>query len=189
VLCNLSEAEHTHPRLQSNQKDIELPVEPGSRSTPERFVPRTPHEDQSLLSVAEMGTLSQEVADDVGILQEFFRNRDQLMAGLFGSKLRRSPTRDELIRQIVLQFAQGSRRNIAFYAHACSYLATEPSVRSELELLAHKGLVRFIDEPANKRSKVVAPTKRLIQFYNVQMPRLRTEVLALLRKFGTVPGV
>ena len=80
----------------------------------------------------------------------------------------------------MLQFAQGNRMRIAFYVRACSFQATAPSVRSELDLLAHAGLIELLDEPSDRRATFVVPTTKLVSFYNEQMPRLRREVLRFL---------
>lgn len=130
--------------------------------------------------VADFGTLNAQAAEDIAVMQEFLSNRDRIMSSLFGRSLRRNPTRDELLRQIMLQFAQGNRRRIAFYVRACSFQATAPSVRSELDLLVHTDLVELMDEPSDRRATLVAPTTKLVSFYNEQMPRLRNEVLHLL---------
>ena len=130
--------------------------------------------------IAEFGSLSRQAGEDITILQEFFRNRDRHMAHLFGANVRRNPTRDELLRQIMLQFAEGQQRRMAFYVQACSHLASQPAIRSELELLAHANLVVLLGEPGYRRARLVAPTRRLVNFYNTQMGNLRTEVLILL---------
>ncbi len=139
--------------------------------------------------IADFGTLDAQAAQDIALMQEFLSNRDRVMAGLFGKSLRRNPTRDELLRQIMLQFAQGHRRRIAFYVRACSFQATAPSVRSELDLLVHTDLVELLDEPSDRRATLVAATTKLVSFYNDQMPRLRREVLRLVNAAPVIHAV
>ena len=155
----------------SGKKQIEdstCPTRPGSP----RKKPAAP--------LAEPGSLHPEVASDIAVLHEFFGNRDRLIARLFGRAVRRNPVRDELLRQVMLQFASGVQRSTSFYIRACSFLATAPSVRSELTLLAHAELIRLCDNTSDKRAKLVAPTAPLVNWYNEHMPSLRREVMALL---------
>lgn len=132
--------------------------------------------------IATFGALNAHVAADIAILQEFFSNRDRIMAQLFGRPLRRNPVRDELLRLIMLEFSQENQRRIAFYVRACSCHATAPSIRSELDLLVHADLIRLVDEPYDRRAKSVAPTTKLVSFYNERIPQLRKEVLSLIEQ-------
>ncbi len=132
-------------------------------------------------SIADVGLLSEDVAADVAMLQNFFATRERQMSALFGKTLRRHPVRDELMRLLILEYAAGRRRRPAHYIKECASLATAPSVRSELHLLEHSGLVKLIDDVSHKGASLVAPTRKLIDFYNDQMPRLREAVLELLK--------
>ncbi len=131
-------------------------------------------------SIADVGLLSEVVASDVAMLQRFFAARERQMSILFGRTLRRHPVRDELMRLLILEYAAGRRRRPAHYIKECASLATAPSVRSELHLLEHAGLVKMIDDDSHQGASLVAPTRKLIDFYNGQMPRLRETILELL---------
>jgi hypothetical protein len=131
--------------------------------------------------IAELGLLTDIVAADVAMLQSFFSAREAQMATLFGRKLRRNPVRDELIRLVVLEYAAGHRRRPAYYIKKCASLATAPSVRSELHLLQHVGLIVMIRDATHAKASLVAPTQRLIDFYNFQMPGLRQTIIELLK--------
>ena len=132
-------------------------------------------------AIAELGLLTDVVAADVAMLQNFFSARETQMAALFGRKLRRNPVRDELIRLVVLEYAAGRRRRPAYYIKKCASLATAPSIRSELYLLQHVGLIVMVDDVTHAKASLAAPTRKLIDFYNFQMPGLRQTIIELLK--------
>lgn len=131
-------------------------------------------------ATAEWGSLDPEVARDVALLREFTNDRERIMRKLFGRTLRRSAARDEIIRLVVLAFAKGQILRLSSYVRLCAPYATGPSIRSEVELLVQLGLVLLLPDPAHKRANLLAPTKKLIDFYSREMPRLRDEVERLL---------
>jgi hypothetical protein len=130
---------------------------------------------------AEFDTLDAQAAADIGLLREFTLNRERHMARLFGRTVRRSPLRDELLRLVMLNFAQGALERVATYVRACADFATGPSVRSEIETLVSTGVVVLVRDEMHPRAYLVAPTTRVVAFYNEQMPRLRHELLLLAR--------
>ena len=130
--------------------------------------------------VADLGTLHPEAASDIIVLHEFMLNRDRLLQGLFGRKLRRNPVRDDLIRRIMIEFARGGHQRVPYYIKAVTVSAAPATIRTELELLMHSGLIELQAELADKRTSLVVPTTKLVNFYNEQMPRLRVEVMRLL---------
>ena len=102
------------------------------------------------------------------------------MAGLFGRKMRVSPARDELLRLIVVAFSEGHCFRTSYYREACSYFESGQAVSREIGVLESCGLIQLQTDPRFLRARIVVPTRKLVAFYNTQMPRLRTEVMALL---------
>ncbi|MGI4942932.1 MAG: hypothetical protein ACRYHQ_20600 [Janthinobacterium lividum] len=129
---------------------------------------------------AEPGSLEAEVARDVALLRQFAINRERAMAGMFGRKMRVSPARDELLRLIVVAFSEGHCFRTSYYREACSYFESGQAVAREIGVLESCGLVLLQTDPRFVRARIVVPTRKLVAFYNTQMPRLRTEVMALL---------
>ncbi len=136
--------------------------------------------DTDDVAPAEAGSLDAEVARDVALLRQFAINREKAMAGLFGRKLRVSPARDELLRLIVVAFAEGHCFRTSYYREACAYFESGQAVNREIAVLETCGLVVLQTDPRFARARILVPTRRLVAFYNTQMPRLRTEVMALL---------
>lgn len=112
------------------------------------------------------------------MLRKFAINRDRVMSQLFDGPLRRSAARDELLRLILLRFADGHLMRTSYYVKTCANYATPPSIRAELDIISQAGLTVYRRD--DHRSPFVVPSEKLIDFYNFQMPRLRDEVLALL---------
>lgn len=129
---------------------------------------------------AEPGSLDPEVARDVALLRQFAMNRERAMAGLFGRKMRVSPARDELLRLIILAFSEGHCFRTSYYREACSYFESGQAVTREIGVLESCGLVQLQTDPRFVRARIVVPTRKLVDFYNTQMPRLRTAVMSLL---------
>ena len=125
---------------------------------------------------AELGSLDEEVASDVALLRQFMANREQLLGKLFGRTLRRSAARDELLRLIILAFSKGQILRTNAYVRQCAHYATGPSIRREIEVLVEADLVLLKPDPNHRTAYLVVPTKKLIDFYNREMPRLREEV-------------
>ncbi len=135
-----------------------------------------------MLQPAEPGTLEREVGGDVALLHAFAANRERAMVGLFGRRMRISPARDELLRLIVLAFSEGRLCRTSYYRECCSYFESGQAVSREIGVLESSGLVVLQPDPRFARARIVVPTRRLVEFYNTQMPRLRAEVGALLRQ-------
>jgi len=128
----------------------------------------------SPVSAAPLGTLDSEVARDLQLLRDFIKARERHMHMLFGRTLRHSATRDELMRLIVLAFSTDRILGVSAYIRLCSGYATAPTVRAELSTMEDARLI--ILEPQNgRRSALVLPTRKLIDFYNRQLPRLRED--------------
>jgi hypothetical protein len=125
---------------------------------------------------AELGSLDEEVASDVAILRQFMAARERLFSKLFGRILRRSAARDELLRLIILAFSKGHILRTNAYVRQCAHYATGPSIRREIDILADADLVLLEPDPNHRSAYLVVPTKKLIDFYNNEMPRLREEI-------------
>lgn len=103
-------------------------------------------------------------------------NRERLLGKLFGRTLRRSAARDELLRLIILAFSKGQLLRPSAYVRQCAHYATGPSIRSEIDILVDADLVLLRPDPSHRTAYLVVPTKKLIDFYNREMPRLREEI-------------
>ena len=112
-------------------------------------------------------------------LREFADNRDRLLQAFYGVKLKRSYLRDEMIRTVLIEFGHGRYQNIKFYGRQCSHFASLSAVRIETEQMLNLG-VFTVYESANQREIRLAPTQRLIDYYNKVIPALEKEVLDLL---------
>lgn len=123
--------------------------------------------------MAKLGSLDLEVAHDLKLLRDFIEARERHMRRLFGRNVRRSPTRDEILRIVVLAFSECRFLHVSSCIQLCSGYATAPTVRSELALMAEAGLVLFQADAAENRSAYVIPTEKLVEFYNREIPRLR----------------
>ncbi|MBV9655822.1 MAG: hypothetical protein JOZ42_14805 [Acetobacteraceae bacterium] len=129
---------------------------------------------------ADFGSLDPEVSRDLAVLQEFAANRERHIAGLFGRTVRADPLRDKLLRVILLAFAEGKHMRVSHFVEECRSHGTPPSVRASINFLVEGGLVQLEPDPSHPRARLVRPTRKLVHFYNEQMPRLREEVARLL---------
>lgn len=123
---------------------------------------------------ARFGSLEAEAARDVRLLVEFMEAREARMRALFGRQLRPNPTRDDLIRRIVLNFSDQKILSVSEYIRLFASYASAPTIRAEITLLSEAGLV-ILRGGSARRSPKVCPASRLIDFYNHQIPRLRAE--------------
>jgi hypothetical protein len=125
---------------------------------------------------AELGSLDEEVASDVALLRQFMTDRERLFGKLFGRTLRRSAARDEILRLIILAFSKGQLLRASAYVRQCAHYATGPSIRREIDVLVDADLVLLKPDPSHRTAHLIIPTKKLIDFYNREMPRLRDEI-------------
>ena len=129
---------------------------------------------------ADAGSLDPEVASDIRILDEFLRDRDRALGRLMGRRVKPSPVRDTLVRQIILNFAEGRIERIAAYQKSAPAPATKTGIRRDLDLLEATGLIFQRPDPSDARAVLVVPSTKLVQFYNDAMPRLASEIRRLL---------
>lgn len=133
---------------------------------------------------ATPGTLNDEALEDLITLQGFIEDRYETLQRLIGRRLGRSQLRDELIRMVVIDFGRGVQRNMAAYQRLCLHLGSVSATRGELHLLADVRLFALVVLPDNRRSTLVLPTQRLIDWYSEQMPGLLEQVQLVVGRRG-----
>ena len=131
---------------------------------------------------ARPGSLNAEILADLQVYREFMDDRDRALVSLYGKRLLRSQLRDDLVRAVLIQFGNDQIRNISFYQKTLSHLGSQSVIRTEVLNLVGFGLFLFRDAPADRRSALVVPTQRLVDWYSTHMPALYDE----LRRFMTV---
>lgn len=131
---------------------------------------------------AEPGSLSVEAALGASTLMSFAAGRDRAMERLFGRKLRRSRSRDELLRLIILTFADGRTQRMLHYQRMCTHLATAPVIRAELTTMAMCGVVLLERDPTHQQALLVVPTRKLVDFYNTEISQLYQAMMDFLRE-------
>ncbi len=125
---------------------------------------------------ATSGSLSAEALADLIALRKFFETRENALELLFGRKLNRSPIRDELMRLIAIEFGFGRNRSFDFYRRTCAHVDSSSEIERELYLLEELAIVILSPSDKDRRTLLVLPSKRLIDWYSRVMPPLMEEV-------------
>jgi hypothetical protein len=133
---------------------------------------------------ASLGSLDAGPLNDLIVLSQFELNRDKLFAKLFGTRLRRSRLREELLRTILVEFGLKRVRPINFYKRTLSDLGSATAIRMEIDLLACLKLLVVKNHPTNARQSQVVPTVKMIAFYNSEMPRIAPELQKFMVSWG-----
>lgn len=166
-----------------HQRVADTLVEADPPAAPSPAPPAEPDQIEPLLDEepeAEIGSLDAEAGRDLALLQQFALSRERAMNKLFGRRLRGNPARDELLRLIVVAFSEGHCFRTSYYRQSCTYFENGEAVNREIAVLVSSGLVLLRTDPRFARAQIVVPTRRLVAFYNTQMPRLRAQAMALL---------
>lgn len=124
---------------------------------------------------AAPGSLPASAVNDLITLRAFERHRDKLLEQLFGSKMRRSRLREEIIRLAVLEHGLGRSRTTAYYKRECAALGSTTAIRQEIARCVSFQLLILEEDPDDLRAQRVIVTQRLVNWYVSLLPRVNTE--------------
>lgn len=130
------------------------------------------------MQAANDNSLNREAALSLRLLHWFLESREEAIAELIGPGYRPDSLRDELMRSVCLHFSHGHVRDLVDYQQDLASRHAAPSVAAAFEVLALVHLVTIDHDAPVGSAKLIKPTKRLISFYNKNMPA----VLSLARK-------
>ena len=133
-------------------------------------------------SPSPLGMLSEESLADLELYREFLRCRDLSFRQFLGRNLPRSHLRDELIREVMIEYGRGRLHGISYYQRMARHLGSPTATRNELLLLADLGVVVIGGNAEDRRVAMVQPTVRLVYWYSQQLPKLADEVLRLIKE-------
>lgn len=128
------------------------------------------------LQPANDNALSRDAALSLRLLHWFLESREDAIAGLIGDDYRPDPLRDELMRLICLNFAEGSMWRLPDYQKDLGARWTQDAVAVAVAALDAADLVSI--DVHSSTAGLIRPTKRLISFYNKNMP----EVFSLAKR-------
>lgn len=129
---------------------------------------------------AELGSASRELCVLVVSLQDYYDRRDVLFRELIGRDFGRHRLTEDLIRRIVVQFCRGHIGRVQDWQAAMTDNGSRGSFRASLRLLEASDLV-IIQAGKDRRARLVWPTRRLIDWYETQLPLLAKDTVAELK--------
>lgn len=121
---------------------------------------------------AEDGSLTNLAVRGLALIQEFYIVRDRRIRDLVGRKYRRSPLREELMRQITFAFADRKLLRVVDYQKMLADFGSRSLVRTEIDILYAESIVILRHSQSSERATVVVPTNKLISHFNRQVPDL-----------------
>lgn len=137
------------------------------------------------LQAANDNSLNREAALSLRLLHWFLESREGAIAELIGPDYRPDPLRDELMRLVCLNFAEGQARSLRQYQDDLISRWTNAAIEEAVDALSSAHLVMSDPKRDVERRGLIWPTKRLVSFYNTQMPELLEVAVKILR--GVVP--
>ena len=141
------------------------------------------HDD---LLAANDNSLSRDAALSLRLLHWFLESREDAIAELIGADYRPDPLRDELMRLVCLNFAEGQVRRLCDYQTDLAARWTQQSVAAAVDALDTANLVAIEADATGDASGSIRPTRRLVSFYNKNMPEVFALAKTILR--GTPPA-
>ncbi len=128
------------------------------------------------LQPANDNALSRDAALSLRLLHWFLESREDAIAGLIGTGYRPDALRDQLMRLICLNFAEGCLWRLPDYQKDLGARWTQSAVAMAVTALDAADLIAIdVNGPS---TGLIRPTRRLISFYNKNMP----EVFELAKK-------
>ena len=89
------------------------------------------------------------------------------------------PVRDMLLRLSVIEWGHGRTHSIYWYQREGKPIAGRTVIRTEIMRLVSRGALSIGPSPDSRKALLVRPTRKLLDFYATQMPRLREIVQSL----------
>jgi hypothetical protein len=116
---------------------------------------------------------------DLMVMRAFIQARHEAFAAFVGVKMRRSVMRDEIVRIALLEHAKGRSPRLSHFQSELAKFGSKFAVRDEILRLSHRGVLVLGKETENGRGVVVRPSQGLADWYETQLPRVKTEWMRL----------
>jgi len=132
------------------------------------------------LQAANDNSLNREAALSLRLLHWFLESRESAIAELIGPGYRPDPLRDELMRLVCLNFAEGQARRLLQYQDDLAPRWTHAAVEEAIDALDLAHLIMIDPKISAEKQGLIWPTKRLVSFYNTHMPELLEVAVKIL---------
>lgn len=132
---------------------------------------------------ARLGELDPSVVKDILCLRDLVIERRKAIMRLTGGSGWRNPLRDELIRLVTIDYADGKIHPVSHYQEICQQYGSLPTIRFEIERLARVEVFALVRSATDRRARDVWPTQRLIDTYNAEFPALRSLVARHISRY------
>jgi hypothetical protein len=116
---------------------------------------------------AAPGSLAEEAAFFLKLLNEVHWTRARVLRGLLGRNLALSEPRILLMRYVLLEFAAGRTPTMAAAQDQLAVVASENTIRAEAVLLEDLGVIALERTGSGRtRQTIIWPTERMVRWYN-----------------------
>ena len=131
---------------------------------------------------AEPGSLPRGIATKLGVIQSVVRKRDASFREAFGLDLRRTAIRADITRHSLVEFGAGRPCRLNWYQGTFSDLAGATTVADEVRRLVEAGVLAMQPDPEDAKIYNIVPSRALVKWASVNMPRLITIVREVIMK-------